>query len=642
MFTDIVGYTSLMGSDEDKAFQFLRQNRDIQQSLINKFHGEWLKEIGDGILAQFSSATDSVQCAIDIQKHARKELDARIRIGIHLGDVTFENKDVFGDGVNISSRLQSIADPGGIYISESIHNAIRSQKDIDSQYLGEVTLKNVNYPFKTYYIKGRGLPIPSKDRIDELTRAQKIESVVVLPFDNYTGSDELEYFVSGMHSSMIGAIGRISSMRVISKTTSNVYKDTEKSIPEIASELGVNAVIEASVLSLGEKICLQIKLMDAYPEEKQLWMQDYVEDKSQILNLYNTVTKEISKEIDVLLTPEEERILAKSRTIDREVYDSYLKGFSCMEDFSKEAVYKAMEYLNSAIKKDPDWAPLYAGLAKIWIVIATFGYESHSDAYQNVYDNLDKALELDPNVSDAHHIRAMSAYLNEWKWDESEKDFIKALAINPNDVTSRIYYSHLLSILHRFDEALTQGQLALDLDPLNPQIQGLYAALYQCVGDHKTAMTYYENILADDPEHALANDNIIIAAYQCGAYEREWKELKFNLIQKHIVEKDEINKIDEIYNSQGFIAAIEAIVHHLEGLAKSGYGYPLNLIDPAMIAYYFYMVNQDDKAIKWLEEGYEMHHPIMPYAFTRIWGFSRLYENPRFIEIVRKMNLPLP
>ena len=133
MFTDIVGYTALMGSDEDKAFQVLRQNRDIQQSLIHKYHGEWLKEMGDGILAQFSSATDSVQCAIDIQKQARKELGAQIRIGIHLGDVTFENNDVFGDGVNIASRLQSIADPGGIYISESIHNAIRSQKDIESQ-----------------------------------------------------------------------------------------------------------------------------------------------------------------------------------------------------------------------------------------------------------------------------------------------------------------------------------------------------------------------------------------------------------------------------------------------------------------------------------------------------------------------------
>ena len=166
MFTDIVGYTSLMGSDEDKAFQVLRQNRDIQQSLISKYNGEWLKEMGDGILAQFSSATDSVQCAIEIQRKARQEMDVPIRIGVHLGDVTFEKNDVFGDGVNIASRLQSICDPGGIYISESVQNAIRSQRKIQSQYLGRVKLKNVNYPFKTYFIKEKGLPVPSKNRIN--------------------------------------------------------------------------------------------------------------------------------------------------------------------------------------------------------------------------------------------------------------------------------------------------------------------------------------------------------------------------------------------------------------------------------------------------------------------------------------------
>jgi len=260
--------------------------------------------MGDGILAQFGSATDSVQCAIDIQRKARKELDAQIRIGMNLGDVTFENQDIFGDGVNIASRLQSIADPGGIYISESIHNAIRSQKNIVSQYLGEITLKNVNYPFKTYYIKEKGLPVPSKNRINELIGTKKTESVVVLPFDNYTGSNELEYFVAGMHSSLIGEIGKISSMRVISKTTSSAYKNSEKSIPEIASELGVNFVIEVSVLSLEEKISLQVKLIDTYPEEKQVWMQNYYEEKSIVLNLYNTVTKNIADRIDVVLTPE--------------------------------------------------------------------------------------------------------------------------------------------------------------------------------------------------------------------------------------------------------------------------------------------------------------------------------------------------
>jgi adenylate cyclase len=170
------------------------------------------------------------------------------------------------------------------------------------------------------------LPVPSNNRINELTGTKKTESIVVLPFDNYTGSAELDYFVAGMHASLIGAIGRISAIRVISKTTSNAYKDARKYIHEIASELGVNAVIEASVLSLGEKVCLQVKLLDAYPEERQRWMQDYIEDKCQILNLYNKLTKHISEEINIKLTPQEKEILAEEKTVNEEAYDAYLKG----------------------------------------------------------------------------------------------------------------------------------------------------------------------------------------------------------------------------------------------------------------------------------------------------------------------------
>jgi TolB-like protein len=386
MFTDIVGYTALMGSDEDKAFEVLRKNRQIHLTFIGQFKGNLIKEIGDGMLAQFNSAIEAVQCAMEIQQQARNDLDAQIRIGIHLGDITLENNDVFGDGVNIASRLQSIAEPGGIYISESVHNAIRNKKDIESQYLGEVKLKNVNYPFRTYYIKGKGLSFPSKKRIDELTGAKRIESILILPFDNYTGSEELNYFVAGMHDSLIGAIGRISTIRVISKTTSNVYRHTEKSIPEIASELGVNAIIEGSVLSLEEKICCQIKLINAFPEEKQLWMHEYLEGKGEILNMYNKLTKEISKEVNVILTPEEERLLSKSRTIDREAYDAYLKSYQYMEDFNEDSLKKAQNYLKDAIDIDPNWAPLYTGLANIWMGLAQQSFEEPSIAYSMVYE----------------------------------------------------------------------------------------------------------------------------------------------------------------------------------------------------------------------------------------------------------------
>ncbi len=160
MFTDIVGYTSLMGEEEERALELLRKNRDLQKPLIEQHNGKWIKEIGDGVIAMFDSALDSVQCAVDIQKASRAGFEGKIRIAIHLGDITIEDNDVYGDGVNIASRLQSIALPGGICISESVQRAIRGRSEIQLKYLGSFELKNVNYPVNTYSILGEGLPIP--------------------------------------------------------------------------------------------------------------------------------------------------------------------------------------------------------------------------------------------------------------------------------------------------------------------------------------------------------------------------------------------------------------------------------------------------------------------------------------------------
>jgi hypothetical protein len=161
MFTDIVGYTSLMGRDTSKALDLVRKSKEIQKPIVKKYHGKWLKEMGDGALAQFSSAIDAVHCSIEIQRSVSNELDAKLRVGIHLGDVTFEEHDVYGDGVNVASRLEAIADPGGIYISESIEKAIRGRSDIQAKYLGEIKLKNVGYEIRAYAVQGKGLPIPN-------------------------------------------------------------------------------------------------------------------------------------------------------------------------------------------------------------------------------------------------------------------------------------------------------------------------------------------------------------------------------------------------------------------------------------------------------------------------------------------------
>ncbi len=632
MFTDIVGYTALMGSDEDKAFEVLRRNRKIHTESIEKFNGTLIKEMGDGILAQFYSAADSVQCAIEIQKLAMKDLDARIRIGIHLGDITQENNDVFGDGVNLASRLQSIADPGGIYISESVRNAIRSIKDFQSQYLGEVILKNVNYPFKTYYIKGKGLPVPCKERIEELTGVVKPESIVVLPFDNFTGNSELEYFVAGMHASLIGSIGKVSGMRVISKTTANAFKNTEKSIPEIASELGVNTVIEASVLSLDEKICLQVKLINASPEEKQLWIQDYIEDKRQILNLYSKLTRKITNAINVKLTPQENQLLTEERTVDEEAYDAYLKGRYHWKTLGKTNLDQALTYFKIAADKEPEWSSPFAGIAEVWIGKMQMGFTMPDKAIPQIYQNLNKALELDPNSSNSHYVNGLIKVWTEWNWEEGEQEFLRSLELNQNNPLSHNYYAHLLTCLQRREEAVKHANIAVELDPLDPLILALSAVTLLDAGNEKNALKLTKKAVSLEPDHYFANGIHEYASF----YNSDYKGSIETLLKIYQLEDLYTQKNKNDFDLQWYSKTLKEILDILETKLIEG------MMPPWDFASYAIRINKTEQALKWMEKGYEIHDPNMPYLRTRIIYSDQLKDNPRYIALLEKMRLPMP
>jgi TolB-like protein/Tfp pilus assembly protein PilF len=463
-------------------------------------------------------------------------------------------------------------------------------------------------------------------------KAGDIQSLLILPFDNFTGDDQLDYVAAGMHSALIGDMGKISALRVISQTTASVYKTKDMSLPQIADEINMQAVVEPSVMCYGDSVCVQIRVITMYPEEKQLWVAEYKEEKSQILNLYNRLTKEIANDLMVEITPREEQILARLRTIDKEAYDSYLKGAYFLGDLSPESLEKAREYLNNAIEKNPDWAPLYAGLAQVWLSIAQMGIAPPEIAGPHIFENLNKALELDPDNADSHFVIGMTAFLTEWEWEKAETAFLKALAANPSHAGARVIYAQLLNCLQRNDEALTQGRLAIELDPLNPLVQVWYAAVLLGVGDFGTGLAYGEEITADDPGNYLGNNLIEAAAFGCGENEKVMEAAKYILPVKGV----DFKEVEGIYGERGFVAAYEEALRQLEVLAQKGFTAPVEM------AFRYMMVGQADKAMDWLGKGFEVRDPVMPYIATKMFFFDPLFDNPRFIEILQKMNLPLP
>lgn len=412
MFTDIVGYTALMGKDAAKALELIRISKEIQKPLAEKHGGQWLKEMGDGALVKFTTASDAVKCAIEIQELARAKFDGKLRIGIHLGDITLENNDVYGDGVNVAARLESAADPGGIYVSESIEKAIRGQSDIQSKYLGEINLKNVDYGVRTYAIQGVGLPIPDLKKYNTSSRVsnsinsgvdststlkssrnkgliglaiilifiagyfllQKLSahkedvelgnSIAVLYFDNISSDPEQEYFSDGMTEEITAHLSTIKGLRVTSRTSVIQYKGKGNAvnIREIAEALNVDNILEGSVRKAGDKLRITAQLINARTDE-HIWTEVYDRDLTDIFKIQSDIAHAIANKFKIVISPSAEERIVTVPTKNIKAYDLYLQAkaipWSIGYGTDKTGYFKSINLAKQAIVLDPDFAQAY-------------------------------------------------------------------------------------------------------------------------------------------------------------------------------------------------------------------------------------------------------------------------------------------
>jgi len=464
-------------------------------------------------------------------------------------------------------------------------------------------------------------------------RAESIESLVILPFSNYTGDETLETFVSGMHTCLIADMGRLSGLRVINTTTSNVYKNTDMSVHEIAIELNVEAAIEVSVLSIRDSIIIKVNLISAFPEEETVWIGDYREGKSQLLNLYDRIIKQIADEVKIELTADEERLLAESRTVDPEALVAYMKGQFHWERLGKEDLDSAIHYFRIAIEKDPNWADPYAGMSMTWLALGHGALAPQADSYDKASEYLYKALELDPNSANSHYVKAMIAFYTEWAWEKSEKEFLKSLELNPSNAMCRIYYAHLLLALRRSDETKYQANLALALDPLQPLILGLYSGLMHYLGDHQAALIQAEKALSIDPDNNYALSILTKAYLETG------DTLKWHEAMKKIwywADEEYLAYLDTVFQEGGYLAVIKDRIRVNEEVY--GKGGTIAFVGQADR----YMITGDyDKAMDYLEKAYEVRSSNLVGASFYIDDYPELKDNPRYVALLKKMNLPL-
>ncbi len=467
MFTDIVGYTALMGNDEQKAFDLLNKNRVLQKPVIEQFNGRWIKELGDGVLACFNTVSDAVNAAIKIQEATNAARNFQLRIGIHLGEVVFENEDVFGDGVNIASRIQAIANPGTIYISESVYNNISNKQEIDSRFVRQETLKNVKEPVRIYEVITSAATEVSHLILKEQAPKTPEKSIAVMSFVNMSNDPEQEYFSDGIAEEIINSLAHLKKLKVAGRTSSFQFKGKNIDLRELGKKLGVNTVLEGSVRKQGNRLRITAQLINVV-DGFHFWSEKYDREMDDIFAIQDEIALAITEQLKITLLEQDFEKITKTFTQNTEAYEFYLKGRFHINRRGS-SILTGLKYFKQAIAVDPDYALAYYGVAFASFLSAFYSFFPGKVLMKEIKQAAETAIKLDNSLGEAYFaLGAYYLYL-EWNWKEAKKNHKKAIELNPKYAQGYSLYgmSYLAWVEGKFEEAEEQGRIGIMLEPLS-------------------------------------------------------------------------------------------------------------------------------------------------------------------------------
>ncbi|HZI54551.1 MAG TPA: adenylate/guanylate cyclase domain-containing protein, partial [Chitinophagaceae bacterium] len=362
MFADIVGFTSMMQEDEALAMRLRNKLQKKLEEEVKTHKGRILEFKGDGALCSFSSTIEAVRAALALQLDMQVTPMVPLRIGMHTGDVIVEENNIYGDGVNIASRMESFAVPGGIFISGKVYDDIKNQKDIQAVSLGKYALKNVKEQVEIFAISNPGIKIPKTDNLEGKGEKVFQKSILVLPFVNMSNDPEQEYFSDGLTEELISNLARLKDMKIISRTTSMQYKNTTKDVKTIGRETGVSYIMEGSVRKQGSNLRITAQFVDAN-QDIHLWAENYRGTMEDIFDIQEQVSAKIVEALRIQLTGKDKQTLQKRYTDNSEAYQFYLQGRYFWNRRNEEGLKAAIWYFEKALEKDPDYALAWTGLA---------------------------------------------------------------------------------------------------------------------------------------------------------------------------------------------------------------------------------------------------------------------------------------
>lgn len=677
MFTDMVGYSAMVQRNESRALDLLEEHRVLLRSLFPRYAGREIEVVGDAFFVEFQSALDAIRCGIEIQSllHERNnttepERRIRLRIGIHLGDVVYRGTNMLGDGVNIAARLEPLAQPEGICISEDVARQVRNKIDLPIRALEKRALKNIQLPVGICEVEfpwiAAARPAPAAPSmmtnsgraalanvrwiavsvilllfalavylfLPSLRHASAGNTTIaVLPFNNLSGRPEDEYFSDGMTDDILTQLGKISSLRVISRTTMMQYKGTTKTMAEIGHEINAGVILEGSVRRDGNQVRITAKLIDASNDE-YIWTDSYDKEFNQIFAIQRDVAREIANALQARLSSSEEQRLARPPTKSLEAYDLYLKGRYFWNKRLPEKLKVGIEHFKQAIAKDSGYALAYAGLADSYTILGNFNVLPPDETYPQAKAAALKALEFDENLAEAHASLGFAVMSYDWDWMQAERELQRAIAINPNYATARSWYALLLTVTGRFDEAAPVRSKALALDPRSPVINTDIGLTLYFGRKYDDAITQFKKTLDIDPTFALAYIPLGGAYAQKKMYAEAinaYQKFTIGLALAHLSHPIPLAGLGYVYAVLGRKEDALNMLELLEEMAKEG-----RYVAPYWMSILYMGLGEREKAFDWLEKAYAgrdgsmIFLPVDPV-------FDSVRSHPRYTTLMRKL-----
>jgi adenylate cyclase len=616
MAVDVVGYSRLMGCDDSGTLAALKAiRRELVDPRIADHGGRLVKTTGDGLLVEFASAVDAVNCAMDLQttmadRNVEVPEDRRIvfRIGVNEGDIIIDGDDIFGDGVNVAARLQEIAPPGGVCVSSRVHDDMRNRLSASYADGGERSLKNIARPVRIYrWTPGStaGQPLkatarrsrmawtiaaaafvalglgggwwwwssapsghPDAGRATTAVAAEAVRSassrpgIAVLPFINLSGDPSQEYFSDGLTEDVIAALGRFGSLIVMARNAVFPFKGKNAKPAEIGHELGVRYIVEGSVRRAGERIRVSVQLTDALAG-KLLWSQQYDERLKDVFAVQDAVTRQVVGALAVNLTQVEMRRALSKPTDSLDAYDLVLRGREQLVRSTRRANREAREFFERAAQLDPKYADAYAWDGRAYWEVASFGWmEDLNAAAERALELGRKAILLDPDSVLGHRVIGL-VHLLRAEYEQASAENGRALALNPSDSVGLQAQADVLLWLGRIDESIELSEAAQRFDPLPPAraVIGLGLAYYE-QRRHADALRLLESGAARFPENPFIHTVLAATLAQ------------LDRLSEAARERDAVLRLNPFFDATTFGSRFQNPAYHaylVEGLVKAGF-----------------------------------------------------------------------